>query len=402
MALLERFVAAGVAVTLAAGTATAVAGVADRPRVDRPRAAVTAYSGPLSWLPSATPSAAAGIASPAATGQASGHTVRRSAPVVQPLTALHEADFLVIADRRVSTADMQRLGAVSGVRALDLVDYGRITIAGHPATAIGVGPSTFRAYTPKLTASSDALWRSVAGGELTASFGMGHDAGLPLGQVVHVRGTRPMDLRIGAFASMLPGIDAVLARNESHGLGLPASNAVVVSAPGADPLKVQGALRGAMPSSSVQLLRKVIVIRDAGSFLDRRQINTVLQAAYTRIGAPYVWGATGPAAFDCSGLVGWAFRQAGIVLPRTSQQQWFAGPHVPLSSARPGDLLFWTYNPTDPSDVDHVAIYVGDGKMIVAPHTGDFVRVKPVPTAHLAGVVRVDPAMAAGVGGPHF
>ncbi|HET7405954.1 MAG TPA: C40 family peptidase [Mycobacteriales bacterium] len=399
--MLERFVAAGVAVTLAAGTATAVAGVADHAHTDRPRAATTAFSNPLPWLPSATPSASTGVASPAATA-APARSVRHGAPVVQPLTALHEADFLVIDNHQVTAADMQRIARVQGVQALDLVDYGRITVAGHPATAIGVGPSTFRAYTPKLTAQSDALWHSVAAGELTASFGMGNDAGLPLGQTVHVRGTRPMDLRIGAFASMLPGIDAVVARNESHGLGLPTSNAVVVSAPGADPLKVQSALRAAMGGSQVQLLRKVVVIRDAGSFLDRRQINTVLKAAYSRIGAPYVWGATGPAAFDCSGLVGWAYRQAGILLPRTSQQQWYAGPHVPLDSARPGDLLFWTYNPADPSDVDHVAIYAGDGKMIVAPHTGDFVRVRDVPLSHLAGVVRVDPAMAAQVGGPHF
>lgn len=394
--MLERIVAAGVAMTLAAGTATAVAGVGTaehRSTPGRSAQATTAFFQPLPSSPDATSAPAAGTAE---------RTVRHSAPVVRPLTALHEADFLVVSDGRVSTAQMRAVAGVPGVSALDLVDYGKTTIAGHPATTIGVDPSTFRAYTPKLTAGSDQLWKSVASGELTASFGMGNDAGLPLGRTVHVRGTRPMDLRIGAFASTLPGIDAMVARNESHGLGLPSSNAIVVSAPKADPMQVQKDLRAALPGTSVQLLRKVVVIRDAGSFLDRQQINTILKAAYSRIGAPYVWGATGPSAFDCSGLVGWAFRQAGIAMPRTSQQQWYAGPHVPLSNARPGDLLFWTYNPADPSDVDHVAIYAGDGQMVVAPHTGDYVRVRPVPTSHLAGVVRVDPAMASQVGGPHF
>jgi len=120
----------------------------------------------------------------------------------------------------------------------------------------------------------------------------------------------------------------------------------------------------------------------------------VLQTAAHQVGKPYVWGATGPDSFDCSGLVQWSFAAAGIRMPRVSQQQWFAGPHVNYSDARPGDLLFWHYDPTDPTDIDHVAIYAGNGMMLVAPHTGDFVKYVAVPLTNLAGVVRVDPAMA--------
>jgi len=142
----------------------------------------------------------------------------------------------------------------------------------------------------------------------------------------------------------------------------------------------------------------MIVIRDAGEFMTRLQINTILKAAASRIGVPYVWGATGPNSFDCSGLVQWSFAHAGIRMPRVSQQQFFTGPHVPYNAARPGDLLFWHYDPTDPNNVDHVAIYAGNGMMIVAPHTGDFVKYVAVPLNKLAGVVRVDPGTAAQVG----
>ena len=81
-------------------------------------------------------------------------------------------------------------------------------------------------------------------------------------------------------------------------------------------------------------------------------------------------------------------------MPRVSQEQFFAGPHVPYKDARPGDLLFWHYDPTDLSNIDHVAIYIGNGKMLVAPHTGELVQLASVPLSNLAGVVRVDPALA--------
>jgi cell wall-associated NlpC family hydrolase len=126
--------------------------------------------------------------------------------------------------------------------------------------------------------------------------------------------------------------------------------------------------------------------------------NRALHLAAAQRGKPYVWGAEGPDSFDCSGLVQWSFAAAGIRMPRVSQQQWFAGPHINYADARPGDLLFWHYDPTDRSNIDHVAIYAGNGMMLVAPHTGDYVKYVPVPLTNLAGVVRVDPAMAAQIG----
>lgn len=103
----------------------------------------------------------------------------------------------------------------------------------------------------------------------------------------------------------------------------------------------------------------------------------VLAAAETELGKPYRWGATGPDSFDCSGLVQEVFAAAGVSLPRTSRQQWYSGPHPRTADLQPGDLLFWA-NGSDPATIHHVAIYLGAGYMIAAPHTGTVVQVQPV------------------------
>ena len=107
-------------------------------------------------------------------------------------------------------------------------------------------------------------------------------------------------------------------------------------------------------------------------------IATAISAARSRLGDPYVWGATGPTSWDCSGLTQWAYAQAGVTLPRTSREQWFSGTHPDVNSLQPGDLLFWATNPVDPASIHHVAIYIGGGYMIEAPHTGAFVQIVPV------------------------
>ncbi|MFF5936388.1 NlpC/P60 family protein [Streptomyces sp. NPDC012508] len=106
-------------------------------------------------------------------------------------------------------------------------------------------------------------------------------------------------------------------------------------------------------------------------------------AARSAIGKPYVWGATGPSAFDCSGLMVWSYRQAGISLPRTSAAQRYAGRQVPLSQAQPGDLV--TYR----GDASHVGIYAGDGQVIHAPYPGARVRYDPVGMMSHVTVTRV-------------
>jgi cell wall-associated NlpC family hydrolase len=111
-------------------------------------------------------------------------------------------------------------------------------------------------------------------------------------------------------------------------------------------------------------------------------------AARSQIGEPYLWGGTGPDAWDCSGLVRWAYTQTGIFLPRTSRQQWNAGAKVALQDLRAGDLLFWAYDTSDPTTIHHVAMYVGGGRMVEAPRTGLDVREIPVYLDGYIGAVR--------------
>jgi cell wall-associated NlpC family hydrolase len=104
--------------------------------------------------------------------------------------------------------------------------------------------------------------------------------------------------------------------------------------------------------------------------------------ALGEVGKPYVWGATGPNTYDCSGLMLRAFQAAGINLPRVSRQQFYAGGHVPVGQAQPGDLLFLATDPSDPSTIHHVVLYMGNDQMVEAPYTGEKVRVRPVQWDH--------------------
>ena len=101
----------------------------------------------------------------------------------------------------------------------------------------------------------------------------------------------------------------------------------------------------------------------------------VVQAALSRVGSPYSWGAAGPGAFDCSGLVMWSFGQAGVALPHSSQALAAGGQPVALSDLQPGDVL--TYY----SDASHAAIYVGDGMVVHSSTYGQPVRVVPIAAA---------------------
>lgn len=105
--------------------------------------------------------------------------------------------------------------------------------------------------------------------------------------------------------------------------------------------------------------------------------------AYGKLGSPYVWGATGPHAFDCSGLVQAAYHSAGVSLPRTTYSQIDAGRRVSRSELLPGDLVFFY------SGVSHVGIYVGHGQMIHAPNPSAPVRLAPIDEMPFAGATRV-------------
>lgn len=107
-----------------------------------------------------------------------------------------------------------------------------------------------------------------------------------------------------------------------------------------------------------------------------------VEAAMSKRGSPYQWGAQGPDRFDCSGLSMWAWNQAGVNIPRTSRQQYAGLPHVSRSELRPGDLVFFG----DP--IHHLGIYIGDGQMVEAPYTGEVVRVNDIHRDDYAGAAR--------------
>lgn len=109
-----------------------------------------------------------------------------------------------------------------------------------------------------------------------------------------------------------------------------------------------------------------------------------LAYAMDQVGKPYVWGAEGPDAFDCSGLTARAWQHAGHAIPRTSQEQWRRLPHVPLNQLRPGDLVIYHAGAT------HVGIYAGSGRVVQAPRPGGKVKLTPLATDPPIGAVRPD------------
>ncbi|MDH6133041.1 cell wall-associated NlpC family hydrolase [Kitasatospora sp. MAA4] len=107
--------------------------------------------------------------------------------------------------------------------------------------------------------------------------------------------------------------------------------------------------------------------------------------ALAQLGKPYIWGAQGPDSFDCSGLTSQAWLHAGVPIPRVSEDQWADLQHVPLNQLRPGDLVLYY------TGASHVALYIGGGLVVVAPHTGAVVRVSPIGASPILGAVRPDP-----------
>lgn len=118
--------------------------------------------------------------------------------------------------------------------------------------------------------------------------------------------------------------------------------------------------------------------------VDVNRAQKAIEAAYSELGKPYIWGAVGPDAFDCSGLMQHVWSSAGVMLPRTSQEQAAAGQTVPLSAIEPGDLVVYFSGRT------HVGMYVGNGLIIHAPRPGSAVQFAPVTSMPINTIVRPD------------
>jgi cell wall-associated NlpC family hydrolase len=340
---------------------------------------------------------------------AAGAASASAPPRVAPLAGLRQPGLLIVAPFSLSRHLLTEVSQLSGVTSADPIEAARITINGAPEAVLGVDPSTFRGYAAGPTAASDPLWQGVADGGVAVSYTMGKLDRLALGHAVTVTGRQAERLPVVAFGTVgIGGVDAVVSDAVARSLGMPAANAIVIGAPPARVAALTAQIKALLPSGAgVEPLITQTATSRAGvpeaagrGGLSTAQLTSVLRAAESRQGLPYQWGAAGPSAFDCSGLVEWAFAQAGVAMPRVAADQARTGPAVPVSQLDPGDLLFYHTDPTAPGYISHVAIYLGSGWMIQAPQPG--LRVQVVPAnfgAQFAGAIRVSPRLAAAVAG---
>jgi peptidoglycan DL-endopeptidase CwlO len=338
----------------------------------------------------------------------------RPAPV-SPLRGLKQADLFVVAPFSLSRQVLAAVAGQPGVTGAEPIEAAKIKFNGAYTAVLGVNPSTFRGYAAAAMAASDPLWRGVAGGGVAVSYTMGTLDRLSLGGRITVSGRQPERLPVVAFGTVgIGGVDAVVSDSVARSLGVPARNAIVVSAPPASVAAVAARIRNVLPRGAAVEPLVTVVTRPgtspvgttpssaavSGGAVTVDQLTAALRAAESRRGLPYVWGAAGPAAFDCSGLVQWSFAQAGVSMPRVAADQARAGVAVPASQLQPGDLLFYHTDPTDPGYISHVAIYLGNGWMIQAPQPGMNVQIVPASFGpQFAGAIRVYPRIGAALAG---
>jgi peptidoglycan DL-endopeptidase CwlO len=325
------------------------------------------------------------------------------------------ADLLVVSATPLPAGAAAKIQGLHGVRAAEPVEAARVKVNGSPAAVLGVDPSAFRRFAAKPTALDSALWRNVANGAIAVSYTMGQQAKLPAGSRVTVAGAKLETLQVGGLGTVgIAGVDAVVSDTVARSLGFPAGNAIVISAPDANLPALLRKIKTVVPRKAAVELLVAPAIRATGGtpgtggragtagsaavggLLSPAQLSVFLRAAVSRVGMPYVWGAAGPTAFDCSGLVQWSLAQAGVAMPRVAADQARTGPAVPVTRLEPGDLLFYHTDPTAPGYISHVAIYLGKGLMIQAPEPGMDVQIVPVDLGSgFAGAVAVAPAVAA-------
>ena len=358
-----------------------------------------------------------GVLLPAVGAHGTG-TAAAASVQLPPVGTLYPADLFVVAAQTLPAATVSAITGTIGVTAVNQLDAARLDVNGVQVATLGVDAATFRQFAASPTATSTALWDNVADGDIVVSYQMGQQLNIPLGGTVAVAGTRTMDLPVGGFGTVgISGVDAVVSDSVASSLGLPSGNALVVSAPSARLSELMSAIQSLLPAgaSVAPLVAQapetgepvtagaaggVGITAADGPGLSTAQTREFLAAAVSRVGMEYVWGGAGPTVFDCSGLVQWSMRQAGIAMPRVAADQALTGPSVQVADLQPGDLLFYHTDPTAPDYISHVAIYLGDGLMVQAPEPGEDVQVVPADFgAGFAGAVQVYPRVAAMLAG---
>jgi cell wall-associated NlpC family hydrolase len=336
-------------------------------------------------------------------------------PTVAPLRHLLTADLVAVSAHPLPASTLAAIRHLRGVHVAQAVDAAQVQVNGQFVAVLGVDPSKFRGFAAKPTAQDTKFWRSVAAGDLGISYDMGKQGKLPAGSAVQVAGKHVVTMTVGALGTVgIGGIDAVISDTAAESLGFPAHNAIVIDATTKTNFATLAKRVKKVLPRSAAVDQVVVQPGQAGSsaapapsgaqqppvsgLLTLTQVRAFLSAAVSRVGMPYVWGAAGPRAFDCSGLVQWSFRQAGVVMPRVAADQARTGPAVPVKDLQPGDLLFYHTDPTAPDYISHVAIYFGNGRMIQAPEPGMDVEIVPVDLSTadgFAGAIAVSPTIAA-------
>ncbi|MDX6738580.1 C40 family peptidase [Actinocorallia sp. A-T 12471] len=333
-----------------------------------------------------------------------------TAAPVAPLAKRVEPQVMVVAKGRAALpADLAaKIAKIKGVTGVQAADGARAKLAGKEVGIFGVDPSGFRNFTPAPTAKHDGLWRNIAAGDVAVSFVLGSDGGVELDSRVPVAGKAEIDrVRVGAVATMGIGdIDAVVSKATARRLGMVADNVLIVAGADKDRDAIAKAVKRVVnaKTGTVRALNPAFDFKgsaEGGAYLSAREIKTAIEAGMTKLGMPYVWGGESDAegGYDCSGLLQWAFAQAGVRLPRVAEDQARTGPIVPFEQARVGDLLIWANDPTAPGRISHIALYLGGDKMLVAPRTGDVIKIQKVYFNGFRGAVRVNRQAAARAAG---
>jgi len=335
------------------------------------------------------------------------------------VAALHRSvqpDLLVVAPFSLPDGVLDAVRKLPGLVQAEPIEAVRMRVNGASTALLGVDPSQFRSFAARPTGAATGLWQGVADGGIAVSYTMGELAKIPLGGSVLAAGQTPRRLPVVAFGTLgIGGVNAVVSDATATALGAPAGNAIVVGVQARD-ITADAAAIGRLLPKGARVEQLVTLVSTgtngtttkggssagAGSVTaaaaPTAALDAMLSAAMSRRGLPYVYGAAGPASFDCSGLVQWSFARAGITMPRTAAEQALAGPAVPVSQLQPGDLLFYHTDPTAPGYISHVGIYLGNGWMIQAPQPGmDVEAVHAYFGTEFAGAIRVSPAQAAAV-----
>jgi cell wall-associated NlpC family hydrolase len=354
------------------------------------------------WRAVAALTGAAVFAAPAAPAQAE--------PTDPPLAA--QADLFLASSQTLPDDLVEEIEEHPDIEELRTVSAARLDLDGGELAVVGADPQSLASFT-----AQDADSAEDTSGSTTAQAFDALEDGLlvPAQETVDEGGLEPGESLSSAdegrwrldvaepAESALPGIAGFLSAETAEELGMPEANAALLSVSGEDAVALQEEITAMLPEASgVQLLPEAPGTSDEassadtaerwdGDGLDPDTIEEAIAAAESKLGAPYVWGGSGPDVFDCSGLVQWAFAQAGVTLPRVTHEQWTTGPQIDYEEARRGDLLFWRSDPQQPDYISHVALYLGDGQMLEAPRRGEVVRVTDVRFSNFAGVVRISP-----------